>query len=346
MSNIDNFDPNGIGHPNGKFIGLPFEEADAKMIIQPVTWDATVSFHDGTSTAWENILEASYQLDLYDDWVKDAWKMGLYLRTDASLTEQNMLAREKAKQCISMLEQGVNVSGKALFEKLQTAVNAACGKMNDWVYNQCQEVLGQGKILALLGGDHSTPLGYLRTLSERYDSFSILQIDAHMDLRKAYEGFTYSHASIFYNALELKSIQNIVQVGIRDCCDFEVELANESSRVVPFFDHSIKAQLYQGLAFVGVCNNIVENLDKNVYLSFDIDGLDPKYCPNTGTPVPGGLSFTEALFLIKTVVDSGRKIIGFDLSETAGKGNSWDGNVAARLLYSICNLTGKSNQLI
>ena len=104
--------------------------------------------------------------------------------------------------------------------------------------------------------------------------------------------------------------------------------------------------MFEGDTFQCVCKNIVDNLENEVYISFDIDGLIPSLCPGTGTPVPGGLSFEEAIYLIRKVVNAGKKIIGFDLCEVAGKGNSWDGNVGARLLYKICNLMGKSQNRI
>ena len=190
-------------------------------------------------------------------------------------------------------------------------------------------------------------MGYLEALSERYDSFGILQIDAHMDLRKAYEHFTYSHASIFYNALSIPQLSKLVQVGIRDCCEEEVAMANHSDgKVKVISDQEIKAKQYQGISFVEICNYIVELLPEQVYVSFDIDGLDPKLCPNTGTPVPGVLDYNEAIFLIQTLVESGRKIIGFDLCEVAGSPHEWDGNVGARVLYELTCWMGKSQQLL
>jgi agmatinase len=192
-------------------------------------------------------------------------------------------------------------------------------------------------MVGLLGGDHSTPLGFLRALSEKYERFGILQIDAHADLRKAYEGFTYSHASIMYNALKLPSVSRLIQVGIRDFCEEEQDVINRSrGRISTFFDEDLKAWRYKGETWDALCNSIIKELPANVYISFDIDGLDPKLCPNTGTPVAGGLEFQEAIYLIKKVAQS-RKIIGFDLCEVAPGQNDWDANVGARLLYNLCN---------
>ena len=139
-----------------------------------------------------------------------------------------------------------------------------------------------------VGGDHSVPLGLMRVMAERYPGVGVLHIDAHADLRKAYEGFTYSHASIMYNALqEAPGIGALVQVGIRDFCDEELETARADKRVVQFPDHELAAAGFAGETWQQVCNRIVETLPKQVYVSFDIDGLSPGNCPHTGTPVPG-----------------------------------------------------------
>src|SRR5690606_2133030 len=119
---------------------------------------------------------------------------------------------------------------------------------------------------------------------------AVLQIDAHADLRRAYEGFQYSHASIMYNILEeIPAVTKLVQVGIRDYCDEEFEAITKSQgRIVTFFDRDLKAGAYQGKTWDQQTDEIIRELPERIYISFDIDGLDPKLCPNTGTPVPGG----------------------------------------------------------
>ena len=201
-------------------------------------------------------------------------------------------------------------------------------------------------MVALLGGDHSTPLGLMQALATKYDNFGILQIDAHADLRDAYEGFEFSHASIMFNALKIPQISKLVQVGIRDYCEAEANLIkNSNGRVVTFFDQAIKEKQYEGASWANVCDEIIKQLPDNVYISFDIDGLDPKLCPHTGTPVAGGFEFAEIVFLIKRVVASGKKIISFDLVEVACgdvENEEWDANVGARMLFKLCNWMGVS----
>ncbi len=341
---IASFDPNGVGVKNGNFIGLPFNEETANIVLLPVPWDATTSYTDGTSTGPQNILEASSQLDLYDPFVPDAWKMGIFMRpSNQKWLARNKAIRTKAKQYIDALERGDDVSTGIMAANLQE-VNEACESLRSWVYLETSNLLDSGKLVGLVGGDHSTPLGFLEALAERYDDFGVLHLDAHFDLRDAYEGFVYSHASIFFNALKIKQISKFVHVGIRDYCAAEVEIVS-GKRHKTFYDHRIKEAQYEGATWSEICKKIVKQLPKNVYISFDIDSLDPTLCPNTGTPVAGGLGFQEAMYLLHKVADEGKRIIGFDLSEVAGKGNEWDGNVGARVLYRLCNLMGASRKI-
>jgi agmatinase len=189
-------------------------------------------------------------------------------------------------------------------------------------------------------------LGAIRTVAERVKDLSILHIDAHCDLRHAYEGFTYSHASIMDNVLrEAPQVSRIVQVGIRDFCAEELAAIEASNgRVRTFFDKHLADRQLAGTPFATLAAEIVDLLGAKVWISFDIDGLDPALCPHTGTPVPGGLSFREAVFLLRTVVESGRVIAGFDLCEVAPApdGDEWDANVGARVLYKLCGFTLRS----
>src|SRR5664279_3665825 len=195
-------------------------------------------------------------------------------------------------------------------------VNAGSLFLNSWVYEQTKELLEQGKLVGLLGGDHSTPLGFFKAIAEKHGDFGILQIDAHCDLREAYEGFTYSHASIMYNALaEIPQLTRLVQVGIRDYSPSEYDYINNSNdRVIAWFDKEIKERIFEGDSWKQIVEEIVGNLPEKVYISFDIDGLDPKLCPNTGTPVQGGFETDQIFYLFKKVLQSNRQLIGFDLN--------------------------------
>lgn len=342
---ISAFDPSGVGLKNGHFIGLPFDENDADTVLVPVPWDVTVSYADGTATAGQNILEASAQLDLYDPDAPEAWKKGIYMRhIDLVWLNRNAELRPLAEQYIDFLENGGRLERDTDMQAALQEINRACLDLKKWVYNETKTLLEKGKLVGIVGGEHSVPLGYLEALAERHGNFGILQIDAHQDLRDAYEGFTYSHASIFYNALKIKQVERLVQVGIRDFCEAEANLVVASNgRVKVWTDQQIREDAFEGTSFQVTCQRIVAELPPLVYISFDIDGLQPDLCPNTGTPVAGGLSFNEAVYLLKSVVKSGRKIIGFDLCEVGGVDNEWDGNVGARVLYKLCNLMAASH---
>jgi agmatinase len=336
-SDKKDFNPNGIGLKNGNFIGLPFTEETAKIVLLPVSWDVTVSYGEGTAFAPQAILDASSQLDLYDMDVKDAWERGIFFQpVNKELLEIRNKLRPKASKYIEFLEQGGDIECNGEIKNLLSEINAECEAMNDFVYKASKRLLDSGKVVGLVGGDHSTPLGYFIALAEKYENFGILHFDAHMDLRYAYEGLTYSHASVFRNVLNISEIKRVVQLGVRDFCEEEVDFAEQDKRICVFLDQQIKEEQFRGITWDEQCGEIVKLLPENVYVSFDVDGLDPKLCPNTGTPVPGGLDFNQSLYLFKKIVQSGRRIIGFDVCETGA--SEWDANVAARIIYKLCNL--------
>ncbi len=345
--NSDKFDPSGLGLKNGRFIGLPFDEEQSAVVGISVPWDITVSYRAGTSSGPDNVLEASSQLDLYLHDLPDMWKAGIYVKpADEYWIRQNAKLRPEAEQYIRFLESGGDIGKDPAMRQWLEKANFLHSALNDWVYQQSKQLLHSGKMVGIIGGEHSVPLGFLRALSEQHDSFGVLQIDAHMDLRKAYEGFRYSHASIFYHALQFPQITQLVQVGIRDMCDEEVEMVHDQQgRIRVFWDDVLKEWAFKGTNWHKQCEEIISGLPANVYVSFDIDGLRPDLCPNTGTPVPGGLSFSEAMHLVKTLVQSGRKMIGFDLCEVGGMGNEWDGNVGARVLYRLAAWMIKSMEI-
>jgi agmatinase len=342
---ISAFDPNGIGDANGNIYGLPFDTSEAKLVILPVPWEVTVSYQAGTASAPAAIFEASSQVDLYDPFVTDAWKLGIAMQEiNKDIREKSDSLRLTAEEYIRQLAQVYNPEENAALLAIRNEINLAGQELNLWVKSESIKLLDQNKIVALIGGDHSTPLGLMQALAEKHSSFGILHIDAHADLREAYEGFEYSHASIMFNAIKIQQITHLVQVGIRDYCEAELSLIKSDKRISSFFDRDIKHRQFEGITWAAICDQIIDTLPEKVYLSFDIDGLDPKLCPNTGTPVPGGLELEQTLYLVEKLVKSGRTIIGFDLNEVAPGDNEWDANVGARLLYRIANMCLVSNR--
>ena len=341
---INSFDPNAPAAEDSLF-GLPFGEDDADLIIIPVPWEVTVSYSAGTARGPEAIFNASKQVDLHLKDIKDAWKMGIHmLPVPHKLIEENIKYRDLAAQYIKWLESETEEKIPDELKIIPKAVNEVCEKLNIYVRSQGLKYFGRNKIVGLIGGDHSTPLGLINAATENFGEIGILQIDAHADLREAYEDFTYSHASIMFNALKNKRIKKLVQVGIRDYCEEEASyISSSNGRVITFFDEDIKSDLYEGQPWSKICNSVIQALPDQLYLSIDIDGLDPKLCPNTGTPVPGGLEFYQVIYLVKSVVRAGKKIVGFDINEVAPGEDNWDANVGARLLYNIACLVGVSH---
>ena len=332
---IKQFDPNGSGIA-GNLFGLPFTEEHAEILILPIPWEVTVSYHTGTAKGPQAILDASSQLDLYVKDIPDAWKMGVcMLPIPQELQSESKKLRDMTTMHVSRSKKNEMVDTE---DPLLKTINEAGENLNIYVKSATQKLLKAGKLVGLVGGEHSVPLGFLRALSEQYDRFGILQLDAHADLRKAYQGLTYSHASIMYNALKLPAVGRIVQVAVRDYCEEEVSVIQRAmGRVMMFTDEEIKEKTFNGRTWDSICDDIIKQLPEFVYISFDIDGLDPKLCPDTGTPVAGGLEFQQSMHLIKKLVYSGRKIIGFDLCEVSPGRDDWDANVGARVLFNLCN---------
>ncbi len=340
------FNPNNPGEANGNFFALPYSTEDSDIILVSVPWDVTTSYRPGTHKGPEAIIDASVQVDLFDINVNDAWKTTIGTdHAGEDIIKINKKYRKLAEQVIEHLEKGGDM---AEVEDVLQTVNSASEEINQRVYSKCKQYIKTGKIVGVVGGDHSVPMGMLRAVSEEYDDFGILHIDAHADLREKYEGFTYSHASIMYNALnEITQISQLTQVGIRDFCQNEADIINTDPRIRCFTDVELKNNRYEGKQWKAQCQEIVSSLPSNIYISFDIDGLSPDLCPNTGTPVPGGLDFREVDYLLNMVAQSGRKIIGFDLCEVApGNDSEWDANVGARILFKMCIYTGLNNSLI
>lgn len=340
---METFDPDGIGIANGNYFGLPVDRQSADTVIVQVPWDATVSYGNGTSEGPEAIMDASLQVDLFDEKIAGVSGMKVWtMPQDGFISGMNCEARAKAEKVISALASGAvqdEVAEDTAF------VNDASGKLNAYVEKVSAELLSEGKSVVLVGGEHSVPFGLIKALADRNDDFGILHIDAHSDTRKAYEGFEYSHASIMYNvSCRIPQVSRIVQVGIRDFCAAEHELVTSSGKFAVFTDFSIQKDLFSGKTWKEICNGIIAELPEKVYISFDIDGLSPDNCPGTGTPVPGGMSFAQADYLLYMLASSGKRIIGCDLCEVAsGEYGEWDANVGARMLFKLLVYCGFSN---
>jgi agmatinase len=323
------FDPDAPASGDGLF-GLPFSVEAARVVVVPVPWEATTSYRRGTRSAPALIREASMQVDLLDIDYGEAWKAGIALAPDdPKIATLDKELEASALSVIAALSQGASPSPKALEQ-----VNRGGAILNARVYTATRRLLEQGRIPGILGGDHSTPFGAIQAAAEFFPGIGILHIDAHADLRRAYEGFTWSHASIFYNVMtEVEGIGALTQVGIRDFGAGELAFQKQDARIHCFFDATLAEWEAGGMPFLEQIRQILKTLPKNIWISLDIDGLDPALCPNTGTPVPGGLSWRQLCLLLKEASQN-HQIIGFDLNEV-GSGE-WDAVVGARTLYKLC----------
>lgn len=330
------FDPNAKAQGDNIF-GLAYTEKNARVVYIPIPWDVTTSYQAGTHKGPKAILLASAQIDLFDLDYGNFFEQGLYMRpVPTGLLAKNKKWRTQALKVIAASDEKMATS--KLLQKTLAAVNRASEELNTYIYEECRKLLAQGKRPIVVGGDHSVPFGAIRAYAEKYKDFGILHVDAHSDTRKAYMGFEHSHASIMRNVLEkIPSIKKLVQVGIRDFCQEEYEVMTAHPKVKSYFDLELSQKKINGTPFSSIAKEIVQNLPQNVYLSFDIDGLDPRYCPHTGTPVPGGLEYHEFLALIREIISSGRKLVGLDLVEVAPgpRSGEWDANVGMRLLYKL-----------
>ncbi|WP_413583270.1 agmatinase family protein [Bdellovibrio sp. HCB288] len=343
------FDPTTTISAEFGIFGIPMTEEESKVVLVPVPWEVTTSYGEGASRGPQIIRDASEQIDLFDIEVGKAYEAGYHMRElSDDLLKMNDKYKAVAQELIGMRTSMSDDTAK--MDKLAADVNAACEKMSQWVYDQCSDVLNKGKLLGMVGGDHSTPLGAIRAVSDKFKGdFGVLHIDAHADLRVAYQGFKQSHASIMYNVMmDPKKPKKLVQVGIRDFCEEEYDFSESREDIKTFYDLELKRRMLKGETWEQVCKDILKELPQNVYISFDIDGLDPVYCPHTGTPVPGGMTVDQIFFLFREIHASGRKLIAFDLNEVSTGGLEpheveWDGNVGARILYKMCGWLVKSN---
>lgn len=309
------WDPDGPASSEGLF-GLPHEPEEAAVRVIAVPFEATVSSGTGAASAPQAILEASQQVDLDDG----PWRDGVAMLPG---WEPVLSWNEQARDAVRRARAG---------EPTHAAVDAFGLQVHEHVASQTRAILGAGAIPAVLGGDHSTPVGAVHAAAELHPGLGLLHIDAHADLRDAYEGFRFSHASAIRNMLDA-DLGAVASVGLRDVGQQERAAMRAEPRVVWWMDEDLARSGWGGEPWPATCRRIVASLPPVLWITWDVDGLDPALCPGTGTPVPGGLRWREAMELIAAVRASGRQLIGFDIVEVGT--SPWDANVGARLLWAL-----------
>lgn len=269
---------------------------NSKIVIYSAALENTVSYGAGTKNGPKEIIKASHYVEIYDE------------EMDRELC----------------FEKGIGTLPISGFESLNS--KNAINKIEKDISN----IIAENKFAVLLGGEHTVTLGSVKAHHNAYDDLSILQFDAHSDLRDSYEGSTYSHAAVMRRVYEFN--KSIVQVGIRAHCKEESDLIKHSE-IKTFYARDIR----QAESQKKWQNEVLKGLSDNVYITFDIDAFDPSVVSATGTPEPGGLFWDETLDLIK-LVGKKKNIVGFDVVELApSKYHTVSNFIAAKLVYKMLN---------
>ncbi len=271
------------------YAGIPEKYAQpekSKVILIPVPYDGTSTWQKGADKGPEAFLEASENMELYDiETDSEVYHEGIYLTPP--ITE--------------------NATPQSMVEEVHKTVKAYIKK---------------NKFVTLFGGEHSVSIGSIRAYNECFDDLSVLQIDAHADLRPEYQGSKYNHACALYEANENT---NLVQVGIRSMDHSEKRVMNTDH---VFFAHEMAVDDYWS-------DKAIDCLTENVYITIDLDAFDPSILPSTGTPEPGGLFWYETLDFLKDVFDR-KNVVGFDIVELCPNPNDKSSDfLAAKLYYKL-----------
>lgn len=281
---------------------------EAQLVLIAVPWEGGVSFRRGTAQAPSLIRAVSSQIDYYRSEFPHLETAGLFwAEPEKPFRMEPPLDLAYETQVLPYVEQ--------------------------WV----EAALLAGKPFGLVGGDHSVPLGAHTRLQAYTAGYGVLHIDAHADLRAEYEGLSHSHATILYHVLQQPKVERAVVVGVRDWAREEAERAQQLiPRLVVYEMRRLSQSTLLGRPWSETVREIVSLLPEKVYLSIDVDALEVGYVPHTGTPVPGGLRYEELFFLLESLRNSGRHLIGFDLCETGGQ--ELDAIISAHLLYRLCGV--------
>jgi agmatinase len=339
-SGKSDFDPGAPAAPDSGLFGLDAEPVDCAVHVLGVPFDATASYRKGAARAPEAILRASHQIDLYDAVTGKPYEAGIcMLDAGAEVAELNAEARGLADRIIAACG---TVEGDAGLEANLARVNAIGARVNEWVRERVQAILDAGRLPAVVGGDHSTSFGAIEAAARHVGELGLLHFDAHADLRRAYEGFEWSHASILHNVVhKIDAVARIVQVGVRDMSEEEAQKIRASEgRILTLYDHEWAAARLENRDLRAMIRKHLAHLPRQVFVTFDVDGLEATLCPHTGTPVPGGLSWHETMLWLEELARSGREVVALDLNEVNpgpadDAEDSWDAIVGARLLYRL-----------
>jgi agmatinase len=263
-----------------------YNYSESRIIIVPVPYDGTSTWMKGADKGPDAILEASVNLEFYD----------VETSTEAHLVGINTIAPVLEKESPNQLVKAV--------------------------YDTLLSLLSEKKFPVIIGGNHTVSIGAIRAFSEYFDNLTVLQLDAHSDLRQVYEGSEFNHACVMARAREFSPM---VQVGVRSMSVEELPFA-EKDRI--FYSH----ELYYDKSLY---KKAIDKLTENVYITIDLDVFDPSIMPSTGTPEPGGPAYFELLHFIRDVIKN-RNVVGFDVVELCpSASNKSPDFIAAKIIYQL-----------
>ncbi len=314
--------------------GLPVSFEESALILLGVPWDLTCSFRTGTAEAPTKIFDLSFQIDLYNKDFPDVWKKGIFFE-DSLMHNISRINREY-KPLVEKYRQKLYKGEKSL--SLAAQINSSIFAVFEEIQSKIKTILSGKKCLGVLGGEHGITYNPVKMLGEIYSGFSVIQIDAHADLRESYEGLEFSHASVMYNILrDVPAVKRIVNLGVRDYSHCEAERIRNDERIYAPDFFAVRERQFQGTSWEKITEEFIAEIPtEKIYITLDMDGLDVPYCTGTGTPVPGGLSFAETKFFLKKLVEAKKQIIGFDLVEVAGSDDNELNYInATHLLYYL-----------
>ncbi len=340
------FDPNTITPDNGCYFGIPLAPEDAALVLLSAPWDATASLRSGSSYAPDAIIEASRYVDFYEPLAPNSWLKGIATAPiDYSIQDLSHRLRPDAERVIKLHDElGMSVLDNLMYERRLRRVNEGSVEINNNIYSQASHWFDKGKIVGLVGGDQSVTYGMVKAVGCKYDGVGLVHIDSRCDMHEAYQGFDFSHASTMYNILrDVPQVKKFVSVGVQEFSPIEWERATSDSRVKMFTAQDMWREQFEGTTWAKIVNDIINELPENVYLALDIDGLTGECSPNKSRIMTGGMSFHQVVYLMDRIIASGRRIVGFDITEVSpNMDNKADMRLVARLLFKMCSIALKS----
>ena len=272
------------------FLGLPDRYSDyptAKVVVLPIPYELTLSYEPGARFGPQAIIAASRQVETFDD------ELGVELST----------------------------LGIATYPEIEQVV-ASPEAMQDNIYYTCRDILEDNKFVLSLGGEHSITAALVKAHKEKYGKLSVVQIDAHTDLRDSYQGSRFSHACVMARVAEMT---DFCSIGARSFSNADNERKYADRIMKPVRWRNRPADLEKCLA----------QLAENVYITIDLDGFDPSVMPAVGTPEPGGLTWDEVILILKTVT-AAKKVVGADIVELSPRpGLTYADFTAAKLALKV-----------